>query len=133
VQQGRRKVRVRQLPGRTNFMGKVKFEFPNPQGIYLHDTPDRQLLDETARQFSSGCVRLEDAGRLHRWLTGQALPSRVRQPETVQELPEPVPVYITYLTAMPEGGTIAFHNDPYRRDIVQLAAADHGGVSDRPR
>ena len=133
VQQGRRKVRVRQLPGRTNFMGKVKFEFPNPQGIYLHDTPDRHLLDETARQFSSGCVRLEDAPRLHRWLMGEPMPTRVRQPETVEQLPEPVPVYITYLTAMPEGGTIAFHNDPYRRDNVQLAAVDTGANgSDRP-
>jgi L,D-transpeptidase YcbB len=133
VQQGRRKVRVRQLPGRSNFMGKVKFEFPNPQGIYLHDTPDRHLLDETARQFSSGCVRLEDAPRLHRWLMGEPMPARVRQPETAVELPEPVPVYITYLTAMPEGGTIAFHNDPYRRDVVQLAAVETGASgSDRP-
>ena len=133
VQQGRRKVRVRQLPGGSNFMGKVKFEFPNPQGIYLHDTPDRHLLDEAARQFSSGCVRLEDAPRLHRWLMGAPMPARVRQPETVEELPQPVPVYITYLTAMPEGGTIAFHNDPYRRDNVQFASVDTGATgSDRP-
>ena len=133
VQQGRRKVRVRQLPSGSNFMGKVKFEFPNPQGIYLHDTPDRHLLDEAARQFSSGCVRLEDAPRLHRWLMGAPMPARVRQPETVEELPQPVPVYITYLTAMPEGGTIAFHTDPYRRDNTQLASVDTGATgSDRP-
>ena len=82
-------------------MGKVKFMFPNPQGIYLHDTPDKQLLNLDARQLSSGCVRLQDAARFHRWLMGKPLPSRVRNPEQVEPLPEMVPIYITYLTAMP--------------------------------
>ena len=59
-----------------NAMGTVKFEFPNAQGIYLHDTPDKHLLREDARQLSSGCVRLEDAARMHRWLMGTALPTR---------------------------------------------------------
>ncbi len=45
----------------TNAMGEVKYEFPNPLGIYLHDTPEKNLLQEDARQFSSGCIRLEDA------------------------------------------------------------------------
>ena len=66
VREGRKKVHVRQLPGGSNFMGKVKFEFPNAQGIYLHDTPDKQLLRLDQRQLSSGCVRLEDAPRLGR-------------------------------------------------------------------
>jgi murein L,D-transpeptidase YcbB/YkuD len=133
VHDGTRQVRVRQLPGGSNFMGKVKFEFPNAQGIYLHDTPDKHLLLEDARQFSSGCVRLEDAPRLHRWLMGTPLPARVREIEQEVQLPEMVPVYITYLTAMPEGGTIAFHRDPYSRDHVQLAAVDSDGArADRP-
>jgi murein L,D-transpeptidase YcbB/YkuD len=59
---------------------------------------------------------------------GEPLPARVRQPETVEELPEMVPVYITYLTAMPQNGTIAFYDDPYRRDSVQLAVADSSGA-----
>ena len=54
---------VRQLPGANNFMGTVKFVFPNAQGIYLHDTPDKHLLGEDARQLSSGCVRLEPSDR----------------------------------------------------------------------
>ena len=133
VHAGRRHVHVRQLPGGSNFMGKVKFEFPNAQGIYLHDTPDKQLLGLDARQLSSGCVRLEDAARMHRWLMGTPLPARTRQAEQVVQLPEMVPIFITYLTAMPEGGRIAFHADPYSRDGVQLAAVDTDGArADRP-
>lgn len=108
--------RVRQLPGRDNFMGRVKFMFPNDLGIYLHDTPDRHLLRLPDRQLSSGCVRLEDAGRLGRWLLGRPLPSRGGAPERRVDLPEPVPIYITYLTAMPENGAIAFRDDTYGRD-----------------
>jgi murein L,D-transpeptidase YcbB/YkuD len=129
VHEGRAKVHVRQLPGGDNFMGKVKFEFPNAQGIYLHDTPDKQLLRRDERQLSSGCVRLEDAARMHRWLMGAALPGRVREAEKIVPLPELVPIYITYLTAIPDGPAIAFREDPYGRDGVQLAAVD----SDRAR
>jgi murein L,D-transpeptidase YcbB/YkuD len=133
VHEGRARVHVRQLPGGSNFMGKVKFEFPNAQGIYLHDTPDRQLLRLDERQLSSGCVRLEDAGKMHRWLTGEALPGRVREAEKVVPLPEIVPIYITYLTAIPDGPAIAFRDDPYGRDGTRLAAVDSDRArSDRP-
>lgn len=118
VADGSEQLRVRQLPGGDNFMGKVKFEFPNPQGIYLHDTPAKKLMLKDERQFSSGCVRLEDAPRLGRWLMGKPLPRKVNGPEQRMSLAEPVPVYITYLTALPEGRgqTIAFQPDPYGRD-----------------
>jgi L,D-transpeptidase YcbB len=113
--------RVRQLPGGENFMGKVKFEFPNQLGIYLHDTPDKQLLREEHRAFSSGCVRLENASKLGRWLLRRPLPPNVRAPEQRIDLPELVPVYITYLTAAPENGTIAFRPDFYGRDGGAMA------------
>jgi murein L,D-transpeptidase YcbB/YkuD len=124
--------RVRQLPGGRNFMGKVKFMFPNEQGIYLHDTPDKDLLRKDARQLSSGCVRLEDAARLGRWLLGEPLPRKARTPEQHIALPEVVPVYITYLTALPGKKGISFRNDVYSRDRPgskegqdkQLARAD---------
>jgi murein L,D-transpeptidase YcbB/YkuD len=125
VREGKASVHVRQLPGGDNFMGKVKFEFPNPQGIYLHDTPDKHLMKLDERQLSSGCVRLEDAERMHRWLMGKPLPSKVTDPEQLVKLSEPVPIYITYLTASPEGTAIAFRDDPYGLDDgVRLAAAD---------
>jgi murein L,D-transpeptidase YcbB/YkuD len=124
VRNGVANVHVRQLPGGDNFMGKVKFEFPNPQGIYLHDTPDMHLMKLDERQLSSGCVRLEDAGRMHRWLMGKPLPSGTKDAEKMVNLPEPVPIYITYLTVFPEGPAIAFRDDPYGLDDgVRLAAA----------
>lgn len=122
VAAGQREVRVRQLPGRDNFMGKVKFMFPNPQGIYLHDTPDRHLLVKDERQFSSGCVRLEDAPGLGRWLFGKPLPKKTKKVEQRIDLPELVPVYITYLTAaVAPGRGVTFAPDVYGRDAVRLA------------
>ena len=121
VAAGRQELRVRQLPGPTNAMGRMKFMFPNELGVYLHDTPERDLLREAARQRSAGCVRVEDAPRLARWLFGRPLAARGRTPEQNVPLPEPVPVYITYLTAAPEGDRIAFRTDAYNRDIARMA------------
>lgn len=115
VATGRTEVRARQLPGPGNFMGAVKYMFPNDRGIYLHDTPERHLLARTKRFFSNGCVRLEAASAFGRWLLGKPLP-RSKKPETRVELPVPVPIFITYLTAAPEGGSIRFQPDVYGRD-----------------
>lgn len=114
---GDEQVRLRKLPGSNNAMGDVKFMFPNELGIYLHDTPTRHLFNERARQFSNGCVRLEDADRLGRWLFRGTLPAASSdEPEQHVVVPEPVPVYLTYLTAVAEGGTIAFAPDVYGMD-----------------
>ena len=121
VEAGTRELRVRQLPGKGNFMGKVKFNFPNNQGIYLHDTPDKALLKEEVRFASSGCVRLEDAPRLGKWLFGKMPLAKKGAVEQVVPLAQPVPVYITYLTAAPEEGRIVFRDDLYNRDGAQMA------------
>lgn len=135
VEAGSLQPRVRQLPGGNNFMGAVKFMFPNAQGIYLHDTPDKDLLRKDVRQLSSGCVRLEDAHRFGRWLMNKPLPRRLRDPEQRIELPELVPVYITYLTAMPESGRLTFRGDVYGLDALgdgaRLAGNDRSRA-DRP-
>ena len=117
VRDGTAEVRVRQRPSASNAMGKVKYEFPNPLGIYLHDTPEKNLLQEDARQFSSGCIRLEDAERLGRWLLDGELPDAGAEPESKLDLPQPVPIYITYLTAHADGERIAVGPDPYGRDL----------------
>lgn len=120
-------VRIRQLPGRNNAMGKMKFMFPNAEGIYLHDTPQRELLTEASRLFSGGCVRLEDAPRLARWLFGKPLATTSTQPELRVDLPRPVPVFITYLTVVPDGsGSLAFLPDVYGRDAQALAGTPAG-------
>ena len=121
VEAGTQEQRVRQLPGKGNFMGKVKFNFPNNQGIYLHDTPDKALLKEEVRFASSGCVRLEDAPRLGKWLFGKMPLAKKGAVEQVVPLAQSVPVYITYLTAAPEEGRIVFRDDLYNRDGPQMA------------
>ncbi|MEO8175521.1 MAG: L,D-transpeptidase family protein [Sphingomicrobium sp.] len=114
--EGRAVVRVRQLPGPANSMGKVKYMMPNDFGIYLHDTPHKELFAEDNRWISNGCIRLEDAPRLGKWLMGGLpQPHDPDRPDKV-DLPDPVPVYVTYLTvaAGPQG--IEFRPDPYKRD-----------------
>ena len=64
VAAGRLAVSMRQKPGPANSMGKVKYMFPNTQGVWLHDTPSREHFAKDVRLISSGCVRLEDAWRL---------------------------------------------------------------------
>lgn len=121
VAAGRETVKVRQLPGRDNSMGKMKFPFPNGEGIYLHDTPSKGLFAKAQRTLSNGCIRLEDAARLGRWLMdGAALPSP-SDPEQHVRLPSPVPIFVTYITAHPEGGKVAFSADVYERDAAAAA------------
>ena len=109
-------LRMRQLPWSGNSMGTVKFMFPNEMGIYLHDTDNKSLFDEPARQISGGCVRLQDARKLAVWLFGKPLKATSAKPEQRVAVPKPVPVYITYLTAAPENGEIAYRDDFYNRD-----------------
>jgi murein L,D-transpeptidase YcbB/YkuD len=118
---GRKTIRVRQLPGPANSMGKVKYMMPNDFGIYLHDTPHKELFADENRWISNGCIRLEDAPRLGAWLMGGLpQPRDPDRPDRV-DLPDPVPVYVTYLTvaAGPQG--IVFRPDPYRRDPAVIA------------
>jgi murein L,D-transpeptidase YcbB/YkuD len=114
-------VRLRQEPGPGNAMGKMKFMFPNPQGIYLHDTPNKELMTEEARLFSGGCVRLEDASRLAKWLHGRPLSWRGARTEQAVPLDRPVPVYLAYLTAVPSGSEVVYYDDIYGKDRSQLA------------
>jgi L,D-transpeptidase YcbB len=121
-------LRVRQLPGRANSMGAIKFMMPNDYGIYLHDTPDKALFARDDRWLSNGCVRVEDAKRLAAWLFG-AMP-KGRDPNAEEDVPldSPVPVYITYLTAGAGKDGIAFRADPYARDAAILART-YGGTT----
>lgn len=135
VAAGTRQLRLRKLPGPTNAMGKVKFMFPNDLGIYLHDTPSRNLFSHADRQFSNGCIRLENADALGRWFFGKDLVADSDRPEQHRPLPQSVPVYITYITAVPNGGSgVRYLADVYNRDTEafppgasQMAMVDLGG------
>ena len=120
VAAGRVEVRLRQKPGPANSMGRMKFMFPNSQGIWLHDTPEKEKIEEAGRLQSNGCVRLEDAPRFARWLFGQSLKPQGAHPEQKVSLPSPVPLYITYLTAVPSGTSITYFDDFYGWDRARM-------------
>lgn len=96
VAAGEAQVYVRQRPGPANSLGHYKFDLPDGDGIYLHDTPKKELFAQDDRSLSHGCVRLEDAQRLARWLLGKDPPAASAPEESIR-LPQPVPITISYL------------------------------------
>jgi murein L,D-transpeptidase YcbB/YkuD len=96
VAAGTQQVYVRQRPGPANSLGHYKFDLPDGDGIYLHDTPRKELFAQDDRSLSHGCVRLEDAEKLARWLLGKD-PPVASAPEENILLPRPVPIKISYL------------------------------------
>ena len=123
VAAGTASVHIRQLPGVNNMMGAVKFWFENDFGIYLHDTPHKELFAKPKRNFSLGCVRLEHAGRLAQWLFGRDASPPGGTPEQHVQLDKGVPVFITYLTASVADGQLAFADDVYGLDRAPPALA----------
>jgi murein L,D-transpeptidase YcbB/YkuD len=109
-------LRIRQDPGPLNSMGDLKFPFPNPEDIYLHDTPSKGLFAKDERNLSNGCVRLEDARRLGRWLLGTDPVPPGDEAETSVKLPQPTPIYLTYITAQVKDGHVTYLPDVYGWD-----------------
>lgn len=127
VEAGQTHIRVRQLPGPANSMGKLKFPFPNGEDIYLHDSPEREYFARDKRLLSNGCVRVEDARRLGRWLLGQDPAPPQDGPEVQVQLPQGVTVYLTYITAQVKDGKVVYLDDPYGWDVParpQIASSD---------
>ncbi len=123
---------LRQRPGPGNALGRVKFMFPNQFNVYLHDTPSRGVFAENSRAFSHGCVRLSRPLDLASEVLAAA-PGWDRQhidavvaggERTIVNLPQPLPIHITYLTAWVDGGTANFRNDIYDQDAKLISALD---------
>jgi murein L,D-transpeptidase YcbB/YkuD len=126
---------LRQVPGPKNALGRIKFLFPNPYNVYLHDTPARSLFSQTRRAFSHGCIRLENPLELADWIFAgdpDWSPERLRAAldtgrERAVKLPRPVPIHLTYLTAWVEDdGTVSFRRDLYGRDEPLLEVLREG-------
>jgi hypothetical protein len=116
VSKGTVKVQVRQLPGPYNSMGRLKFGFENELGIYLHDTPNKPQFAEADRVHSNGCIRLEDAPRLARWLLGRDPEASGDHGDELVAISSPVPLYISYLTAQPSAAGVQWLPDIYGYD-----------------
>ncbi len=116
IAKGTVKARIRQKPSGENSMGDLKFPFPNSQDIFLHDTPQREYFARSTRTLSNGCVRLEDARRFGRWLLGKEPVAPNGDAEVQVQLPQGVPIYLTYVTAQVRDGKIAYLADPYGWD-----------------
>jgi L,D-transpeptidase YcbB len=128
---------IRQRPGPSNALGRVKFIFPNHYFVYLHDTPSRSLFGKTSRAFSSGCVRVEKPFELAMLLMAEGSRQAPENPLTQEaidailtsgktqrmHLQEPLPILLFYWTTkIAEDGAIAFSEDPYDRDKKLLEA-----------
>ena len=117
VAAGDAEVHIRQLSGPYNMMGKMKFGFDNAYGIFLHDTPHKDLFAKEKRNLSLGCIRVEHPPELAQWLLGHEpdVPSDDSE-QNVLIGKEGVPIYVSYLTARPDGGKVAFADDVYKLD-----------------
>jgi L,D-transpeptidase YcbB len=115
---------IRQKPGSSNSLGKVKFLFPNSHNIYLHDSPSRSLYIQEKRAFSHGCVRLSYPEKLANFVLEPEgwTPERVKKAllpgkESWVKLENKLAVYIVYFTSWVENdGQLHFRNDVYKRD-----------------
>lgn len=129
--------RMRQKPSDDNALGVVKFMFPNPWNIYLHDTPTKHLFNQSSRAYSHGCIRIgRPIDLAHELLRPQvANPDAVFAKalksgrETYLNLRPPVPVHLVYFTAFPdETGKIHRFPDIYGRDALIHAALVKAGL-----
>lgn len=102
VAAGREVIYVRERPGPSNSMGQIKFSLGTGEGFFLHDTNKKELFAGDDRNLSSGCVRLEDAGRFARWAFGGDFAPSSDDPEQLVRLPAPIPIVITYDVAAHE-------------------------------
>jgi murein L,D-transpeptidase YcbB/YkuD len=133
---------LRQDPGPTNPLGRIKFLFPNPHFVYLHDTPSRSLFARADRAASSGCIRIEHPLELAELLLGgnkgwtrERLDAAIatKRTQTIF-LSTPVPIYLLYWTVgATSDGKVVFKRDVYDRDGAVLTALDRHAGPDEGR
>ena len=121
---------IRQKPGESNALGQVKFMFPNPNNVYLHDTPAKQLFEQDIRTFSHGCIRMQQPRDFAElllknkgdWTSEKVGLAMGQGKEEIVNLPYKIPVGIVYFTFLVDaGGQPRFFADVYRRDAELLA------------
>ena len=128
-------VMVRQKAGTSNSLGLVKFMFPNAFNVYLHDTNEKALFSRTRRDYSHGCVRVQDPPKLANWVLRdnpkwdeQTIADAMNTGDDNKSvlLPKPIPVVIFYSTAWSDNGEIHFFKDMYGYDADLEKTLDAG-------
>jgi len=127
-----------QPPGPRNALGTVKFMFPNPHAIYLHDTPDKHLFGRERRTYSSGCIRLNDPHEFAYHLLARQSADPVNEFQSTLRtgqirrinLVDPVPVHLVYRTVFGDAkGRMHYRTDIYGRDARLWRALQDKGVT----
>ncbi len=122
---------LRQREGSENSMGIIKFNFANPYGVYLHDTNSKRLFKSVRRDFSHGCVRVNDAVAFAHYLVREddiyVSPEDLDQYLSLQQrlaikLRKPITLKLEYFTCEVENGIPSFHEDIYKKDSVMMHA-----------
>lgn len=133
---------IRQKPGESNALGRVKFIFPNPNNTYMHDTPHKKYFDFPVRDYSHGCIRVHKPRELARHLlendpagTGYELESLIEKGDQKYiELDNKIPVILEYYTVrVDDQGRVNFLADIYHKDHVRLAEDPEKAASCRSR
>lgn len=135
--------KFKQDPGEKNALGLLRLDMTNEFGVYMHDTPMKNLFDQRSRPFSAGCVRVQNVFDLGDWVAhyelGWEQPGHVKQVLAAGQpmelkLTRPVPVYFTYITAWaePTNGLVEFRQDIYGRDGAALQTAYQRDADDAP-
>ena len=137
--------RIRQRPGAANALGRIKFVFPNRSAVYLHDTPAGELFARARRDFSHGCIRVEDPLALARFVlqpqpewTDEAIRRATTPgPSATVALAHPVTVLIAYSTVVVKDGRTHFLHDLYGHDrtldeALQARGRRQAGTIPRP-
>lgn len=141
VQLKRGTLKARQRPGGKNALGKVKFIFPNQNDVYLHDTPANALFGKSRRDFSHGCVRVENPQQLAEFVlkdqegwNKEAIQAAMQTPKTQHiVLKKPIPVLFFYTTSFfDQNDNLVFYQDIYDQDsILQSALEKPADLSDQ--
>jgi len=128
--------RFRQDPGDFNSLGTMRIQFPSPDGVYMHDTPEKGLFGSDMRFHSSGCVRVQNVRELVEWLlrdtpgwSHQQIEETVKSGARIDaKLTKPVPVHWVYITAWATpDGVVQFRDDIYNKDGLGMYATTAKG------
>ena len=125
--------RLRQDPSSQNALGQIKFIFPNPYSVYIHDTPGKSLFNRQVRAFSHGCIRLQNPMALaydllsdQGWDHERIGAANNNEKSIAVTLATPMPVHLVYFTAwVDESQTVNFRKDIYGHDARLELALRH--------